>query len=271
MTEVRLTSERKGSNPGGKAIITTKEWQMPVYIKYCPGNHIPPAYGFNSQNQPVYEAITAEMARTMELNVPNFYVLLNNKQDVRFTNSNGEKLDPKRKCYFVSELIPIPRDEDLKKADSAMQREEIYRDLLLIANIVGRKENYLYLNTPPFKGLYYIDVGCNFVHAHEGYIALRSSIFKSLNANKKEVKRALRELSKYCLVLKSGLKLPLEQLATMPNALLVPTLNPHTNAKVTSLLTAEEMENITKILAINMAHIAKRERNSPLVKKMSEA
>ncbi len=102
--EIIVNTERKGSNPGGKGIVRFSEYDMPMYLKYCPGSRIPPKWGFNPQNQPVYESITAKMARELGLHIPNFWVLINRNHDLKFDLRDGADIDTNRKYYFVSEL-----------------------------------------------------------------------------------------------------------------------------------------------------------------------
>ncbi len=158
-----------------------------------------------------------------------------------------------------------PKKEDFEKADEAMEAEAIYRDLLLIADIVGKKANYAYLDEPPFEGLYHWDVGCNFVHAHEGFIDIKNNGRRGLNTTRKELKKTFNKLKNYFVHLKNGKKLRLDLLATMPRRMLIPTLHPRAKVKVDSLISVGEIDSIEKILAVNMVRVIGKDKDSPLI------
>ena len=153
--EIVVTSENKGSNPGGRCIVKSSIEIFPKsYIKYC--NRGQGLNGFNllAQNQPIYEAMSLEMVKMLGLNIPNYFVILNYGGDnISFKyepekEKHIKKLSDNKKFYFVSRLIKHPIDETNPKLIEIMASEKIYRDLLHIGNVSGRPENYTLINIP---------------------------------------------------------------------------------------------------------------------------
>jgi len=204
--EIVVTSENKGSNPGGRCIVKSSIEIFPKsYIKYC--NRGQGLNGFNllAQNQPIYEAMSLEMVKMLGLNIPNYFVILNYGGDnISFKyepekEKHIKKLSDNKKFYFVSRLIKHPIDETNPKLIEIMASEKIYRDLLHIGNVSGRPENYTLINIPgmdPF--VLYIDLGCGLVDAYEGLLTIRSSLIKKvLNLkNRKTLKDLKKKLER---------------------------------------------------------------------------
>ena len=251
--EVSMLSAKKGSNPGGLAFIKDPKQRFQAYLKYCPSSKIDPEYGFNSQNQPIYEAVTFEMARRLGLNTPDFYVLLNSHHDVEFDISKEfDGIDPHRKCYFVSKMINLPENRDVPKAEDRIRKfEKTYLDMLRIDDVIGRKQNYMFLDNP--ERILYIDLGCSFVHAVSGFIGIQNAEKKVLNRNDKDLKRALNILKRYELIPNNGSNfINLAEIVNMPNDIYLPTLNPRGRIALSDLLSEMEINNIVKILGLSM-------------------
>src|SRR3989344_6929855 len=129
MVTITVTSERVGSNPGGKCIIPYHGRTIESYIKYCNLSHLPRNHPFNVPNQPIYEALTLTLASKLGLHVPEFWVLYNEDRSVNFSYEDKrlerKKLDSDRLCYLVSRLVILPRDEDAEFLIEMMRREKL--------------------------------------------------------------------------------------------------------------------------------------------------
>lgn len=197
MTKVEITSKRKGGNPGGACQVSNSFERFSAYFKYCYGTHFSngEASEFNAHNQPVYEAMTFELARRFGLRIPETYVLINRKRNVQFSGwENYDEKDPSgRDFYFVSRIIKHPKrtDEDLKEKQ-ALERDAPYLDALLISDIKGRKQNYAFEKNEDGERITYLDLGCSFVHAKEGYLRL---FHKLRIESSKDFKRAMKKLT----------------------------------------------------------------------------
>lgn len=265
--EVFVLSNTKGSNPGALCRLDTPRGNNDYYVKYCPGTSIPKEYGLNPQNQPEYEAITAQMAQSLGLAVPEFYVLLNRQKPVSFLklDPNSYSLDPNRKCYFASKFIgQLPTAEREKPVFTEIfRREEIFRDILLIADIVGKRQNYALIESDGQSKVVYLDVGCSFVHVTGGIMKTFSCSKKALDASDRDEKKALSNLSKYLIETPNGGTLALDELANMPRDMRVPTLNPSGRFRLDSLISGPEIDTIVKILTLCMDHEVRRHKDSP--------
>jgi hypothetical protein len=188
--ELEVLSEKKGSNPGGKAKIPCLSSFSQFYFKYCNRSSLPSCSSLRPVHQPIYEALTCVLANKLGLHTPKNYVLLGG--DVNFSGDASllKKLDTNRPFYFLSEFISLPTSEDINRAKVLMERESVYRDLLLVSDIVGRKQNYVFFDNLKGGELVYLDLGCNFVHATDGRIFFRNDVLHHAFNNdfKKEVK-----------------------------------------------------------------------------------
>ena len=171
--EIILTSEPKGSNPGGKGKTTIYGEEKEIYLKYCNISHIRHPTHFNAQHQPIYEAITFALAQKLGLIIPDYYIILNGKKDLKFSYKKGiKKLAGDKPYYFLSELVQLPINEDPPKVQQQMKKEKIFRDFLLISDISGKKQNFCYFEAPhPY--MFYIDLGCSFVDSVGGILQQR--------------------------------------------------------------------------------------------------
>jgi len=246
--EFEVMSRAIGSNPGGKCIYKEGCDERMVYLKHCVSSRVSSRdSSFVFPHQPVYEAVTFEMARKIGLHTPFFYVVLNEGNDVNFHDGEGvkSKIKPKQSCYFASDILPILRG-DIELEEEKVKRESIYRDLLQVSDIVGRGQNY-FLDRFKQK-LFYLDLGCSFVDAHEGFIQLKTSHPDILN--KKMFKRFMKKLSRYSLICNDNeTLLGLDEFVRMPYEITIPTLNPKGRRRLDTLISEEEVDEIVNRLA----------------------
>jgi len=244
--EIEIVSRSKGSNHGGCCLIKEENIDVPMsyYIKHCSGSRIRKGESsLNPFHQPIYEAITCEMAQRLGLNTSNFYVLLNLKKNLIFI-SKGElksNIKSKQPFYFASELLIPSKDEDFGKVKKIIEEETFYRDILMISDIVGRKQNYFYDSFS--ENIFYIDLGCNFVDAHENFIELKHHHKPPLA--KKELKNALKFLKKYSI--KTNCKkgpISLIDFVNLPREMSILTMNPRKNVRLDKLISEDEIEEI---------------------------
>ncbi len=256
-----LTSEPKGSNPGGKGKTIIYGEEKSIYLKYCNISHIRHPTYFNAQHQPIYEAITFALAQIFGLIIPDYYVLLNEKRDLHFSYDKGiKKLAEDKPYYFLSELVQLPINEDPIKVEQQMKREKIFRDILLISDISGKKQNFCYFEAPqPY--MFYIDLGCSFVDSVGGILQQRQG--KYIELSKKEYKSTTKMIQKYSIITRDYQNIiPLEEVIDSLENLQIPTLNPSNIRTVRSLLSQEEIAEIRDILLANLPHSLKKHKES---------
>jgi len=217
--EIKVISGPKGSNPGGKCIIPNFKNKGTDYIKYCNVNDVS-SLGLDVQNQPVYEAISLEMAKKLGLSVPKYKVIMNpSKTDMKFSYSplSGEKITPlnsKKSCYFLSQFIPHNVDDTNEGLPPLMAKEKIFRDLLNLGDISGRAQNYSFIQpryAEPF--VTYIDVGCGLVDAHGGHLSIRTSLRNKLQKikGKKDLRNTQKRLSRWDIKTPKGERINLKE------------------------------------------------------------
>ncbi|MCX6748178.1 MAG: hypothetical protein NT076_01090 [Candidatus Pacearchaeota archaeon] len=269
--EIEILTSSKGSNPGGKCSIgVNNRPPFLYYVKHChsaSGKH-----PFNPQNQPFFEAITFEMARTLGLHVPDFYVLLNPERGLEFKHSSDIKpnLHPDKKCYFASRIIAQPsiRDDnpDLVRV---IDEERIHRDLLDVADIEGIGQNYSFFENgdePP--RVFYLDLGCSFVHSKEGKLFIQGRHQKALEGCLRD-KHYLKELSHYAVISRDDkIIVPLKELAFSSRTMTVPAIDPRlrepfTRVRVSDYLSEEELHAIECILTAQMRDSVRKYKSSP--------
>lgn len=242
--EIHLTSSRIGSNPGGKCVFKSNRLEFNAYFKYCIGSRIKGHSVFAPENQPVYEAITFELAKKIGLDVVDSYVLLNKNQDVVFDGWRevGETDPSGRKYYFVSRLSRRPTAEELKSDNGEVPiLHYVYLDSLLIADIVGRKQNYSIDPKDP-EHLIYLDLGCSFVYAHGGMIEQPNKLRLK---DPKEIKKDMRKLrGKSIIDAKNSEIINLEDFIESTSNLFVTTLNPWRQVRVSDLISDDEISEI---------------------------
>jgi hypothetical protein len=244
---VKILSGRKGSNPGGFCSYNDGKTAFEGYLKYCVGSRIPNGHShLIPEHQPVYEAITFELARRLGLSTPSFFVLLNKNGNVKFEDSNNfsNHKHSGRNYYFFSKRIYEPRVLGLNEiGNEIIDRERVYLDSLMISDILGKRQNYMILPKNNGFGVFYVDLGCSFVHATDGFIRLPNELKKySRSCSKKKDKCNLK--NKTVVGADDTLLVNLEELVYAFEGLTVPTLNPLSRIPISSLISANEISEI---------------------------
>ena len=224
MLELEVYSDQVGSNPGGKCRIHKGRFRGDYYIKHCHPKGIdrsrfPRVCSFIPINQPIYEAITAQMANKLGLRIPECGVLCG--EGVRFTGEFEYRIKQGLPFYFFSRLMPKPKtlgdalldkqqrrekltDEEIGLLDlyetdikKVMDREEPYLDLLQITDITDRRDNYIFAEKPYGEGeIIYLDLGCSFVNAHNGELSMETKQREN-NQRRKDFKNVVRAFKKF--------------------------------------------------------------------------
>ncbi len=269
---IKVLTETKGSNHGGRCLIE----RIPnnygeYYLKHCSSSRIKKDQSnFVYQHQPIYEAVTCEMARKLGLETANFYILLNLDKKLLFISEGGQKVDikPFQPYYFASEILVRSCNEDLKKAEKIIEEEKFYLDLLSISDIIGKKHNYIYDSFS--DQVIYLDLGCNFVDANDNHISLKTHHKPPLN--KKERKKALNKFEKYEIITKrgNGHSLGLIEFLESPKDMSILTMNPKENIRLNDLISQSEVNEITERLIVSLYYRnqLKRNRECPYLKKI---
>ncbi len=247
--ELNVLSDAKGSNPGGLARITNGRDNFDVYFKYVYGSKIPVGFSnLKSDHQPVYEAITFELARRLGLSTPSFFVLLNDKNDVKFNYGKNvsKKKHSGRLYYFISKIIKessIDKKQLNEIGNTIVEEERPYLEMLQIDDILGVRQNYL-VDSANAK-VFYIDLGCSFVHAKEGFIYFPSRSRK-INHNEKRNKKGRCQLKRKNVIKLDnvGELINLEGIVSNFRNLMVPTLNPFGRKKISDLISIREIEEV---------------------------
>jgi len=249
---LEVLSGQKGSNPGGFCIYNDGKNNFKSYFKYCVGSKIPKGYSsLKSEHQPFYEAITFEFARRLGLKTPNFFVLLNNKNNVSIKNIKEVSSHDHsgRNSYFVSKKICEPKVFNLDKIGSEIvQKERVYLEGLMISDILGKRQNYLVLPnsySQDFR-VFYLDLGCNFVHAVGGFIYFPNGLRNLDKSCKKRERHNLRH--KTIIAADDDSLINLEEFIGNFENLTLPTLNPYAKKKLEELISKEEIDEIRSYL-----------------------
>jgi hypothetical protein len=280
MINILITSEKKGSNPGGRCKVPFRGQTLDFYLKYCNGSQLPKYHPFKPYNQPVYEAITLAIAKYFGLEVPRYFLLINNNHSsVSFTYADTslkkKPLDPTKKSYLLSELAQLPKCVDTGLMLKEMAQEKVYRDLLMIGDVSNKNQNYTLLDpdnyqfthssTTPY--IYYIDLGCSFVDAHEGFIGQRHAVSRLISIDefgltssaRKEINHASDYLDKYYLrtTHKDSNKVHTLKLSAIPKMIGDLPLPLFQNGIATPnvLLSPLELKLIEGLLTLNMAEV----------------
>lgn len=246
---IGLISQKKGSNPGGKCFFSGEKKSFQAYFKYCFGSKISRQSSFVAEHQPIYEAITFELAKKLGLKTTDAYILLNPKKNVVFEGWKeiGEKDPSGRRYYFLSRWQEQPTAEEL---NGSSRKPPVlnhivpighypYLDSLLISDVIGRKQNYL---IGADDKIVYLDLGCSFVHAHGGFIEQPN---KMRSCNPKEIKKMSKQLNNQVIIDASNNRLVnLEELAESPYNMSLTVLNPWSQIIVRDLIDREELDEI---------------------------
>ncbi len=249
--KILVKSDRKGSNPGGFCSYTDGKNNFEGYFKYCVGSKIPRDHSYlRSDHQPVYEAITFELARKLGLETPSFFVLLNEHNDVTFedTEKFSAHSHSGRHSYFVSKKIHEPILPGLDAIGSEIiGRERAYLESLRIEDILGKRQNYQILPKTNDFHVSYLDLGCSFVHAVGGFIYLPNELRN--HSRTCDTKREKCTLKKRIIIASDNTSLvDLEALASSFGTLSIPTLNPNSRVPISDLISSEEVSEINSYL-----------------------
>jgi len=270
--EVELLSPAKGSNPGGVCNISclSSGHSKQFYIKYCPGSHLPRESFLRPSHQPIYEAVTSVKANQLGLNTPNSWVLANGDLHFKGDSQLLRKINQHMPYYFVSEMIPAPSNEDSEKTKFSMNAESFYRDILHVSDIVGKKQNYFFIEDERGGHLVYLDVGCNFVNASGGFMFFNHDI--KTHASKIDLRRDLKRLKEYSLMpslVNASNFISLADFVTISSEIEVPLIDSRDCRKkglvLGTVLCEQERQEITRILAYGVLKHLKDIRASDLV------
>lgn len=249
--ELTVLSAKKGSNPGGLCRVNNGRAEFEGYVKYVFGSKLPRSSSLEADHQPIYEAITFELARRIGLKVPQFYVLINSGHDVKIADPHRVscKDHSGRKYYFVSKMMRESKGGRKEIDDfgrGVVDAEKPYLELLQIDDILGKRQNYI---VDIVRGsVYYVDLGCSFVHAKEGFIHLPNRLRKVEHKNGKKSRCHLKNKSIVKLD-DVGATVNLGEIVSTFESITLPTLNPIGRAAISSLLHSEEVEEIREYIA----------------------
>lgn len=240
-----VKSEARGSNPGGTCIAQTREKLFECYFKYCYGTKFQGASSFKASHQPVYEALTFQLVRELGLRTTDFYLLLNGNRSVNFHNWKNFMLhDPSgRELYFVSTILPYKKECSESRANELIGMASPYLDGILVADIVGKRQNYRCFPSDRFPSgeIIYLDLGCSFVYAKDGYLTLPH---KSPPYESREYRAMLRRLSNYTILSSDMKEINLAELVENIPILKLPSLNPTSQISLDLLLSRDEIKEI---------------------------
>lgn len=283
MVTVTVESGRKGGNPGGRVSIPYNGKTMHAYLKYCPHSNLPEQHPMQPHHQPVYEAITASLARHLGLTVP-YHCVLNNQSgriSFEYTDAFTEQADPKARerlrenmpYYYISQWIDFPEElDDCQNQQDALAAEALYRDILAIGDIEGVQQNiaYFYDDLYDTCELFYIDLGCSFVDAKEGTMRQRNAVSKLIqwpppkkNSLKTAIDTAQKRNQRYLLETPEGSLVSPDSLKDVATSMRIPVF-PDMRVPVHKLLTEEEVDYISSFVALSAAHALKKYEDSEL-------
>lgn len=250
---IRVTSERKGGNPGGRCDVQCSTQRFAGYFKYCHGSNIRGASTFRANHQPLYEAITFQLVREWELSTTDFYVLLNQDRQVQFLNWRSfMEHDPAgRDFYFVSKISPLPNNCPEPLVNRILEAEEAYLDSVLVADIIGKAQNYRCCATQGCSNgkIIYLDLGCSFVYAKEGFLTLPHRL-KSYDS--RVFREQIRKLERTSVRTLHGKVVNLGNMVATIKDMNVPTLHPFGRAPVSAFLSPTEIHEIEQYIAQGM-------------------
>jgi len=194
--EVQVLAPAKGSNPGVIGTIGPRKY----HIKYCNRSNIK-GTPLTVAHQPIYEALTAELARMLGLKTPNCGVLQDkgNLSFVKMPVYDGQ-IPAGREFYFTSELVrPTDVDIDQSEIEKMLAQEEIYNKFLMIGDNSGSKgnrDNFVLVGKDP--KICYVDFGCSYVHCVGGAMTLKNAV-KKMRLDKRQLTRNRKTLGQRVL------------------------------------------------------------------------
>lgn len=249
---LELLSGPRGSNPGGTCVVSTEDRSFRGYFKYCYGTKIQGASSFRASHQPIYEALTFQLVRELGLKTMDFYILMNHDKSVHFPNWRAfrkELSDPSgRNFYFVSAILPPRQECSEQRSNELIRKAAPYLESILVADIIGKRQNYKCYSSQaaPRGEIIYLDLGCSFVYAKQGYLSLphrappyESHVFRSI----------VRQLSHYTLLSPQQRLINLATLIESIPHLRLPMLNPFSFESVDALLCDDEIQEIQNYLS----------------------
>tara|TARA_Y100000310_G_C20580086_1_gene762526 strand:+ start:294 stop:1115 length:822 start_codon:yes stop_codon:yes gene_type:complete len=252
---VDVQSERKGSNPGGYCKIVDQKGSFDAYFKYCIGSKIKRGTAFVPHNQPIYEAATFELVRQFGLPVPDFFVLLNEDGQVEFRNTVETKKDHSgRHSYFVSRIERDARNPQLEGiATQIVAAERPFLDLLMVEDVVGKRQNYVFQKDGLGSRVLYCDLGCSFVRANNGTLSLPQRVLKNGRASSRSKKKEKSRLRGKRVISVEGKEIGLYDLVDGLGSLEIPCLNPRIKSPLRSFLNQGEIVEIQNYLSHTFA------------------
>lgn len=252
---VKVTSEPKGSNPGGSCSIANAiQGYGSCYFKYCYGSRIKGASSFNSHNQPIYEAVAFQLARELGLSVSDFFIISNLDRSVKFEGWQefSKNHDPSgRDYYFASKILPAPLEKlNSSETSAILEFERAYLEAISVSDVVGKANNYIAYAEEGNTGIFYLDLGCNFAHAVSGFLILPSGN-KSF-VDPKSYKRNLKFLGEKAVYTARQYPVNLAHLVTDLPSMRVPLINPKEYRSVKDILTESEIKEIQARLTFSL-------------------
>lgn len=250
--EIIFTSGRKGSNPGGKIKVNHPRFSGDYYLKYCYGAKFNGLSSFTANHQPIYEALTFELVNFLGLSTTNYYVLCNEEKSLSFKNwKDLLPHDPSgRIYYFISKVSQERQNFQEEELSECIREDSPYLDLALVSDIVGKRQNYIgcWNGENKIKAVY-LDLGCSFVYAKEGFLTLP---WKARIVSPKELHGLLRELRNNIIQTKKGNIFYASDFVEKIPSLLLQTLNPIGRRELSDFLNEEETREIQGYLARNL-------------------
>lgn len=239
-----IIDRQKGSNPGGVCYILDNRECFRAYFKFCYESKIHGISTFRAAHQPIYEAITFQLARQVGLATTDFYILLNENRNVSFHywTDHQFKHDPNgRNFYFVSRWLPPEQDFVRNTVPPLLQHDLPYLASLQIGDI-QRRQNYAWdIAEDGRERVIYIDLGRSFVLAADGELKLPH---KATGYDRGLHKEAMRRLETKFLITRRQDLVNLAEMVDGISVMKLPTLNPRCSRTLSSLLNHAEIQEI---------------------------
>lgn len=162
--------------------------------------------------------------------------------------------------YLVSELASLENETDSLELKNKLKKEKLYRDLLGITDVSGKRQNFGLVQTDDGKEVIYVDLGCSFVYAVEGYLRLKKGMFRDVS-NKRARKRNLKKIVEHEIATNRWENIvPLAEVLTFPRRANIPLLGKGRLKEVplVDLLKENEIEEIMAIIEVEMTSAIRR-------------
>lgn len=265
---LEVQSARIGGNPGGRCGVHTSKEQFEGYFKFCYGSRIGGASSLRTSRQPVYEAITFQLVRSFGLGTTDFYVLLNQRRDVQFDNWRkfSDHNPSGRDLYFLSKLLPPESNQWHGIVPLFLSNDMVYLESLRVGDIIGRRQNYYCYGSSNTTGnIVYIDLGCSFVYAKDGYLTLPHKVFVY---EAKEFKRVMHRLERASVITRTQRELNLATIVEELPHMTLPTLNAALSLPVEVFLEHDEIKEIQGYVAQGLEQSLQAFRQQGLLKSL---